>query len=122
MFYIDDNANIQIIRGDTFSVKLFINQGTHICPSRYILKDKDEVYVGVTEPNQTFENAIIRKKYTKADLDDKGDITITFESKDTVNLIPGKYYYQIKCNLYDEEKDKYDINTIVDKHEFYIED
>ena len=96
MIDLSRNGIIEVNRGDSFELPLFINQGTDITPIRYNMKDSNsEVYVGVMEPNQPFERAIIRKKYTKDDVNENGDIVIKFSSNDTVCLLPGKYYYQI---------------------------
>ena len=122
MFNISNNGIITITRGDYFSLPLFMNQGTELKPLRYILDDKSQVYVGVMEANQPFETALIRKKFTSADLNDKGDINIEFFPEDTQCLLPGKYYYQIKLNKYNAEKDKYEVHTVVQKTQFFIEE
>lgn len=124
MIDLSRNGIIEVNRGDSFELPLFINQGTDITPIRYNMKDSNsEVYVGVMEPNQPFERAIIRKKYTKDDVNENGDIVIKFSSNDTVCLLPGKYYYQIKIKLYnnyDNNKEDYNINTIVPMTQFII--
>ena len=89
MFKIANNGIITVTRGDTFSLPLFINMGNEFTPYRYELKENDRVYVGVMEPNKSFENAIIRKMYTKDDMNKNGDIEVRFESKDTQFLLPG---------------------------------
>lgn len=83
-------------RGDSFSVPLFINAGTKWCPVRYNFKENDTLYFGVMLPNQPFENATIRKKYTYKDLNENGDIVVTFNTCDTEYLDPGIYYYEAK--------------------------
>ena len=93
---ISNNSFITINRGDSFSAPLFINCGTQLMPIRYSLKDhpRTEVYLGVMEPNQTFENAIIRKKYDiNSKINQYGDLIIDLSSSDTEYLLPGKYYY-----------------------------
>lgn len=124
MIDLSRNGIIEVNRGDSFELPLFINQGTDITPIRYNMKDSNsEVYVGVMEPNQPFERAIIRKKYTKDDVNENGDIVIKFSSNDTVCLLPGKYYYQIKIKLYnnyDNNKEDYNINTVVPMTQFII--
>jgi len=87
---------ITMSRGDSFSFPLFINSGTDIAPERYILKDGEVLYLGVKEPNQLFEDSVIRKRYTVADLNEDGDVLIQFNPRDTVSVLPGKYYYEIK--------------------------
>lgn len=124
MIDLSRNGIIEVNRGDSFELPLFINQGTDITPIRYNMKNSNsEVYVGVMEPNQPFERAIIRKKYTKDDVNENGDIVIKFSSNDTVCLLPGKYYYQIKIKLYnnyDNNKEDYNINTIIPMTQFII--
>ena len=120
MFNVDREGIITLTRGDSFRVPLFINQGTSIDLIRYIINDKSEIYMAVTEPNQPFELALIKKKYTSKDLNENGDIEISFNSEDTANVLPGKYYYQIKAKLYDEEKNDFIVNTIIPKTQFFI--
>ena len=46
---------------------------------------------------------------------------INLEPQDTVNLLPGKYYYSIKVKTTDEtDATKYSVETVVDKTLFYI--
>ena len=124
MIDLSRNGIIEVNRGDSFELPLFINQGTDITPIRYNMKNSNsEVYVGVMEPNQPFERAIIRKKYTKDDVNENGDIVVKFSSNDTVCLLPGKYYYQIKIKLYnnyDNNKEDCNINTIVPMTQFIV--
>ena len=104
MVNIDINNNVTVTRGDSFKRPLFLNSGTDLKPSRYVLKDSDEVYLGIMEPNQPFENSIVRKKFS-----------------DTEKLIPGTYYYQIKAKFINEDL-TYDVNTVVQKTKFVIEE
>ena len=122
MLDISQNNKITVTRGDTFSVPLFINQGTELKPIRYVLKDQDKIYLAIMRPNQPFECALVKKVYSKENINEYGDIVIEIEHDDTRCLEPGKYFYQIKAQLYNEEKDKLEINTIVSKTEFWIED
>lgn len=87
---------ITMNRGDSFSFPLFINCGTDITPVRYVLKSDEILYFGVKEPNQLFENSVIRKRYSSTDLNADGDVVIRFDPRDTVRVLPGKYYYEIK--------------------------
>ena len=78
------------------------------------------------EPNQLFEDTIVKKVYTKDDHRDEDDpeaLTISFDCEDTENLLPGVYYYSIK--LYrpgDGLTTKDRIDTIVPKRKFIIVD
>lgn len=118
MVHISNNGFIRVERGDSFEVPLFINKGNKCRPIRYrITKHPNAtVYLGVMEPNQQFENAIIRKKYnSNSKLNSNGDIIISFTPNDTINLFPGKYYYSIKI-----EHGNGSVDTIVPKTEFFI--
>lgn len=120
MVSISRDGIISLTRGDSFSVPLFINNGSQLKPERRILDDKDEIFLGIMEPNQIFECALIKKKFRKENTNKKGDVVIKLSPEDTVNIIPGKYYYQIKAKLYRSDTDSFDVNTIVDKKEFFI--
>lgn len=101
MIYISNNGFVHLTRGDSFSVPLFIDRGTLEEPVRYYIKDHPEtsIYLGVMEPNQPFEQAIIRKKYNYKSLQNEyGDLVISFEPNDTLCLLPGKYFYSIKMS------------------------
>ena len=66
MLTITDNGIITLTRGDHVKLPLFINQGTKMHPIRYSLKyhPRSELYLGIMEPSQTFENSLVRKKFT----------------------------------------------------------
>ena len=64
MFNVSKNGIIEVVRGVSFKVALFINQWTDLDPIRYVLKEGEHIYFGVMEPNYSFENAIVRKKYS----------------------------------------------------------
>lgn len=118
MVYISNNGFISLARGDSFSVPLFINRGTEWEPVRYYIANHPEaaVYLGVMEPNQPFEQAVVRKKYThESEINSNGDLIIKFKPDDTLCLYPGKYYYQIKAQLGNNK-----VDTIVPKTDFYI--
>ena len=92
----NDNI-ITLSRGDTVNLPLFINEGSDLLPILYELKDNDKLYLGVMEPNQPFERAIIKKVFTNQSKKDQNNlILIKLEHEDTRELIPGKYYYKIK--------------------------
>lgn len=121
MFEVDMNNIISVTRGDSFDVPLFLNMGTDIKPVRYVLGDRDQIFLGIMEPNQPFENAVVKKVYTKADFNENDDVVITIDYKDTECLFPGKYYYQVKAKFESDSKpDTYIVNTVVPKTEFFI--
>lgn len=122
MFNVDVSGRITLTRGDTASPSLFLNKGTDLKPLRHILQDGEEVYFAIMEPNQPFECAIVKKLLTKDNLNKNGDVVINIEHDDTRCLLPGKYFYQIKASIYNSETDKYEINTVVQKTEFTLEE
>lgn len=122
MFSISDNCIINLTRGDSFELPLFLNQGTNVSPMRYVLNDKDEVYFGVMECNQPFETALIRKKFTSKDLNENGDVLVKFYHEDTAQVLPDLYYYEIKLRKFDEKTNRYEVHTVVQKTKFFIEE
>ncbi len=103
MFYIDNlTGEICLNRGDNASFTLCINQGSNLSPLQYKLKEMDNLYFAIEEPNQPFENAIVKKVINLQNnlLDKNGNITFDIVSDDTVLLMPGLYYYEIKAKLY----------------------
>lgn len=122
MFDVSREGIITVNRGDSFEVPMFLNAGNSIDRVGYNLTERDAVYLGVMEPNQPFEFALIRKKYTIDDIDSRGNLIIRFKPSDTACLLPGKYYYQIKLETYRSDIDDYDVETVVDKRLFYIQE
>lgn len=122
MFDITQEGNIELVRGDTLSLALFINQGNELTPSRYILGDYDEVYFALMEPNQLFENAILKKVYTKetAEFTEDGDLIIVLNPGDTENLLAGQYYYTIKLKTSNPLTQKEEVRTVVTEHQFSV--
>lgn len=121
MFNIAHNGIITVNRGDSFTFPIFLNSGTNIQPVKYDLDDSCYVYFAVMEPNQPFENALIKKKYTINDVDENGNVIIKFRPQDTQCVLPGKYYYQVKVQKFNSlNSEDYDVNTIVGKTLFYV--
>ena len=121
MFNITYNGIITVNRGDSFCLPLLINYGTKMDPLHYTPGDNAIIYFGVMEPNQPFENAIIRKKYTSKDVDDDGNVVIKFKPQDTQCVLPGKYYYQVKVQRFlSDDPEDYAVDTVVEKQQFYI--
>ena len=124
MVTISNNGMISLNRGDSFSIPLFINGGSELVPLRYSLTahPETEIYFGVMEPGQAFENALIRKKYThKSKINEFGDLIIYLRSEDTEYLSPGKYYYQVRAKFTDEENNEH-VETVIQKKQFMILD
>ena len=119
MFNMGANNSISVNRGDTFSIPLFINVGSEHDPEQYDFPGDGEIYLGLMEPNQLFEDAILKKKYDSSNINEEGNIVIEFNSDDTVKLLPGLYYYQIKAKL-PLQDNTFAVNTVVPKTPFYI--
>lgn len=83
MFNIAFNGIITVNRGDSFKLPMQLNYGTNLEPMTYTVTGKSIVYFAVMEPNQPFECALIRKKYTAEDVDENGNIVIKFRPQDT---------------------------------------
>lgn len=122
MFDISENGIIRINRGDSFELPVILNIGNSIKNSIYRLSENDVLYLGVMEPNQPFETAIVRKKITYVDQDEDGAIGVRFWPNDTACLLPGKYYYQIKLQTIDPSTGREDVETVINKTLFYIQE
>jgi hypothetical protein len=124
MAHISPNNIITINRGDTFNLNFYINIGTKVNPEHYILQGNDKLYLGVSEANATFENSLIKKVFTSSDVDSDGSINILFTTTDTLNLLPGNYYYSIKLAQPTEETSELaetlKVTTIIPKTKFII--
>ena len=115
MLVVGRDGSIQISRGDSFFVPLFINEGTDLIPIRYALGEGELVYLGVMEPNQPFENAIIKKIFDKdSEKTEDGDLLLTFDVEDTEYLHQGQYYYSIKIKRGDK------VDTLIPERNFII--
>lgn len=121
MFSIGSSGEICLTRGDTARIDVNINQGTSMNPVKYIIQPGDEIYFGLMEPNQPFEQAILKKKLTSKDLVDS-TLFIILNPKDTMCLLPGLYYYQIKAKIFNPAINDFMVNTIINKKRFYIEE
>ena len=80
MFNMGANNSISVNRGDTFSIPLFINVGSEYDPEQYAFPGDGEIYLGLMEPNQLFEDAILKKKYDSSNINEEGNIVIEFNS------------------------------------------
>lgn len=111
---ISNNNIITLNRGDTFSFSItapLVNEG-------------DKVYLGFTEPNQRWEDALIKKIVTVPARNTAEDYmaTFTFSPADTENILPGKYYYEIKLVRYSQtvNTEVESVETLRSKTIFYI--
>ena len=74
--YINNMGIIKMFRGDSFSVVPFINNSTEMIDDKYEITANDTIYFGLMECNQRFEDAILKKVYTIADI--KNDLTFHY--------------------------------------------
>lgn len=99
MFDITNNNIITLTRGDTAETTLVINIGTELEPILHELSGDECVFFGLMEPSCSFEDAILKKVFTKDDViidDGIPYVHIIFNTEDTELLLPGVYYYSIK--------------------------
>ena len=113
---------ITINRGDTYDFDLTIYDDS--AEGRYILHDDDVLYFGLMDPHQKFENALVKKRFTKDDCDEVGNLNIEIKPEDTIDLMPGVYFYSIKLHRRSNtELEKVDrVITVINKTKFVIND
>lgn len=122
MFNISKNGIVTVNRGDSFEFPILLSIGNPLNDIIYPLREHDTVYIGIMEPNQRFEDALIKKVCKQQDQDKFGYVVAQFRSLDTLNVLPGKYYYQVKLQTLNQKTGEYDTETIVDKTLFYIQE
>lgn len=108
------NNIITMIRGDSLELEVVLNDGQ----TAYDLQEGDVVYFGLMDPGQYFEDALVKKKGYITDLNSEGKIVFRFSPEDTLDLLPGKYFYSIKLQFYRNGIEK--VITLVNKTKFII--
>lgn len=91
------NNIITMTRGDTLEVafaKEALNEYAN-----YELQGEDTLFFGLMDPNHPFEEALIRKRFDRFDLKNISEFVLTFEPEETLDLLPGKYFYALKLWL-----------------------
>lgn len=119
MYVINKNHVITITRGDTISLAISLYEG--VFPDtreKLVIDEGDIIFFGLMFPHQHFECAIIKKEFDYKNFDDDGDFVLELEPLDTMKLIPGTYYYELK--LLKAEDDS--IKTLIPKSKFIITD
>jgi len=122
MYLIKKNNIITLTRGDYLEFPLCLTVGEFPDKEIYELEDSDVVFFGLTFPHQPFEKAILKKEYTKDDLDENNNLIIKLLPEDTIRLLPGNYYYSVKILYHDEVDNISKIDTIIDKTKFILVD
>lgn len=121
-YLIKKNKVITVTRGDYFSFSVELKKGRFPNEEVYVLSDDDVLFFGLMEPNQPFEKAILKKQFHYDDYDvEGGTLKIVINPEDTIGLIPGVYYYQIKV-LYKDDGGTTHVDTVVQKTKFIIVD
>ena len=115
-----NNGIITINRGDTVDILYPLKHGNRLELENFNFNSKSEIYLGILEPKQPWEFALIRKKYTIEDLDANNNLKLHLDRIDTINVLPGLYFYEIKVRLLDEDKET--IITVIPRRKFYIQD
>ena len=109
MLFINTKPELQMHRGDTVSIESEIYSGNNLIKELYKFNEGDELYFAILEPNQCWENAIVKKKF----IEDASHIKL--DPKDTMCLFPGLYYYQLKLRNKDGE-----VFTLCNRSRLYI--
>lgn len=124
------NNIIVLNRGDTYEFDLTIADDD-AADGRYHLKEDDTVYFGIMDPHQPFEEALVKKRFTKEDADENSNLTIVIDPEDTLDLLPGTYYYSVKIhlqheNIHPETGDSLGyidkVNTVINKTKLFLND
>ena len=118
---VEYNGIITLMRGDSLTTPIYVNIGTKLSPNYYNLKSDDKLYFGLMEPNQSFEDAVLKKAYDfTSPQDTKGNTLLMLKPKDTEKLLVGKYYYMIKLKTTDVFGQEV-VRTIVPPTLFWLE-
>lgn len=122
------NNIIIMTRGDSLTFKP--NPDTFQEFISYQLSGDDAIYFGLMDPRQPFEEALVRKVYTADDYKSIEDFMIELDPEDTLDLIPGKYYYAVKLHIDHTEQDTIQrsitevdkVITLINKTKFILND
>ena len=122
MVIVKNNGIIVMNRGDTWESSIFCNLGNKINPIKYSLTNNDTLYFGVMQANTPFDNSLICKKLTKNDEVSglEGHYKISFNHEDTMHVMPGNYYYEVKLVRNDPINDTNKVDTIIPRTKFVI--
>lgn len=118
---IASNGIIRLMRGDTFTTPILVNVGTKLSPKYYKLGPTDKLYFGLMEPNQAFEDAILKKVFDfTSPQDSEGNTLLMLTPTDTEKLLVGQYYYMIKLRTIDMFGQE-SVRTVVNPTIFWLE-
>ena len=121
MATISKNKNVVINRGDTFLLPVELNVGSGARPDYHEMVDGDMLYFALLEPNQKWEDAILKKVFDAKNWANNKE-NIPFSSEDTEYLMPGKYYYQVKLYIAKDYRmnNNESVTTVVPRRSFII--
>ena len=119
MINIDSNKVITISKIDNSSFPVFINQGTGMQPIQYILSDTDQVIFYLIPCNLQLCYYLIKKTFTKDNLNEEGNVELSFNRDDFSKIPLGKYQYMVILKSYDLENSQM-IKTIVPRTELFL--
>ena len=151
MFTINTDKTIKMNRGDDVQFPLFLNNGTRAKPIRYEFEPDDgcEIYFYLLPLHGSYEDYIIKKTYSTSGvivtyipgsepttklvnsiINDYGDVVITLDSEDTVDLCPGQYVYVVRAKVLTEKinstnivkNSEYTELQVTNKYDFYLLD
>lgn len=118
---VEYNGIVTLIRGDTLITPIYVNIGTKLSPKYYKLNLSDKLYFGLMEPNQSFEDAVLKKTFDfTSPQDAEGNTLLILKPSDTEKLLVGKYYYMIKLRTTDMFGQEI-VRTIVPPTLFWLE-
>lgn len=118
MFLINEKNNFYCNRGDTFILPIAINCNNKLEPEIYKLSEDDNLYIGIREFNQPFEDSIIKKKLTSDNSLEDGSLNFILESSDTEYLRTGKYFIEMK--LEQNIGERIIVTTVLPSTEFFL--
>ena len=111
MIFINTCIETTLHRGDSAIISAMLCEGNNLTKIMYTLDESDEIYFAILEPNQCWENAIVKKKFTNLS---GTELKIELKPQDTMCLLPGLYYYQVKLRKKDQ------VYTLNNRSRLYI--
>jgi len=118
MFQKSKNGIITLTRGDSFTTRFFINQGTPLNPILFDFEPGDVIYFRLFRANDSWDNPIVRKTYTDNDVTEDGYLTVSFNPEDTNWIKYGIYYYEAKILYTRDNENK--VWTFIPRTKFYL--
>ena len=121
MFSIAKNGIITMNQGECCKFELSTNIGTEVFPEYPTISNGDQFYFSIMEPNQPFEEGLIRQVLPfNAYNDTRKSVEIKLTTRDTENLLPGTYYYGLKLRKNVNSAEEPEINTLISNTKLYI--